>query len=553
MGDAKRKADMAMISVLIPERGRPRMLKRLIDSLIATADGDRRYEILVSVDDDDETWTDQPPHEPWSAARPVTWYHGPRAVTLGEKLNKLAAEARGDILWFIANDYVMETVGWPGKFRQAVTKLPNGIGVPYVHDDLHPDHTAFPIITRKMMTETGFMFPPWFGIGWFIDTWMDELGILMGIRFEVDVNVRAPEGRGTTHGIRDITFWATFFNELRPYRVRDAFGLLKIAYGETSPGYESAQRNMRQREALCVSRTGHLTSPEFAAIWEARVESEPPESYAQVKTYAENMLTNMRKGRRKPVRVGVAVPSGRTWEATTANCIAALSAHSGAAGIDMFFCNVQTSQITHGRNTTVKMALEQRCDWLMWLDSDMRVSPDVLLRLLDHDKSIVGATYNKRVARPDGTYETLGRLMGPQPEALNDGLHEALFLPGGIMLVNMEVYRKLKWPWYAEAYRWDGDDGLDRFRALLKDYFDEQPPDDVLNGLEATAFGAWIKDNYVVGDGPMMSEDLFFCRKARRAGFKIWCDLKVTGESAHIGQTEITCVLPANTIRIAAE
>ncbi len=552
MGDAKRKADQAMISVLIPERGRPAMLHRLIESLIDTADNDRRYEILVAVDDGDPAWVDHEPHEPWSVTRPITWYHGPRPVTLGEKLNGLAKEARGGIVWFIANDYVMETVGWPAKFRQAVAKLPNGIGVPYVHDDLHPDHAAFPIITRKMMSEIGFMFPPWFGIGWFIDTWWDELSILMGIRCEVDVTVRAPEGRGKTHGIRDVTFWATFFDELRPYRVRDATALLRIAHGE-SPTLKGALRDMSEREALCVSRTAHLTSQAFAATWEARAESEAPESYAAVKTYAENMLINMRKGRPKPIRVALAVPSGRTWEATTANCIAALAARSAVAGIDLFFCNIQSSQVTHGRNTSVRIAMEHGCDWIMWLDSDMRVNPDVLVRLLSHDRPIVGATYNKRVPRADGSYETLGRLKGPHPDTLNDGLHEANFLPGGIMLVNMDMYRALGWPWYAEGYRWDGKDGLDRFHALLRDYFDEEPSEEVLASIAGTAFGDWIMDNYTVGDGPMISEDLFWCRKVRRAGFQIWCDLKVTGDSAHIGQTEITCKLPSDTIRLAAE
>ena len=55
MGEARRRAAVQnMISVLIPERGRPKELERLLRSLIDTAGDDAQIEILVAVDDDDE-------------------------------------------------------------------------------------------------------------------------------------------------------------------------------------------------------------------------------------------------------------------------------------------------------------------------------------------------------------------------------------------------------------------------------------------------------------------------------------------------------------------
>lgn len=529
------------------------MLERLIQSLIETAGADRRFEILVSVDDDDPAWFNQPPHAPWTAERPVTWYYGGRAATLGIKLNTMAKQSNGQILWFIANDMVMATYGWPDKFRAVVANLPNGMGVPFVHDDLHPDHASYPILTRQMIDAVGFMFPPWFP-HWYIDTWWDQLGILLGVRGEIDVTVIAPEGRGQSHGLKDVTFWATLFCELLPFRSRDAMGLAKIAYGEISPKYAEVKEHLKKREAICDARTAHLITQAFAEVWEANAASPPGPGYDKVKAYAETMLANIRAAKPKQLRIAIAVPSTETWRATTANCIAALAAHSAMAGIDLFMCNVQTSQITHSRNTTVKLAMEANCDKIFWVDSDIKLNPDTLVRLLAFDKDIVGATYNKKTPRVDGTYETLGRLIDTHPDQLNDGLYEASLLPGGCLLVNMDVYKKLQWPWYGETYRWPGEDGLIAFKAMMSDYFTEVPSQEVLESLNATAFGAWIKDHYVVGDGsfPMQSEDLFWCVKARRANYKLWCSLQITGELAHLGTSEVTCRLPENTLRLVA-
>lgn len=552
MGEQKRKAENALISVLIPERGRPDMLERLICSLIDKAGSDERYEILVAIDSDDPAWDDR---EPVPHAK-VRYLKRPRPITLGEKLNELGRLSAGEIMWFIANDHIVDTPGWPTKFRHAVQKLPNGIGVPFVRDTLHPDHASYPIITRRMMEATGFAFAPWFP-AWFIDTWADQIGILTNIRFEIDVEVSAPEGRGKSHGLKDVTFWATFFREMLPMRVRDAINLLMRAYGQDSAHFKEAMKGIEQRQALCEARTRHLVTPEFAALWEARTESEPAPNYKEVKDYAETMMAKLRAERPHAPRVAICVPSGRQWEGTTANCIAALSAYSAARGVELAMINVQSSQISHGRNETVRVALSANVDYLLWVDSDMKIPPDALMRLLHHGKDICGAVYNKRVPRPDGTYETLGRLKGPRPAELNDGLYEAEYLPGGLMLVKADVYRKIKWPWYVEAYRWEGNDGVEAFSNLLRAYFVNVPPDEVFEELADSKLGQWLQSNYIVGaengSTKIWSEDLVFCAQAKKAGFQVWADLKLSNDTAHLGTIEVTCKLPDDTVRLAED
>lgn len=528
------------------------MLERLICSLIDTAGSDDRYEILVSIDSDDEAWVDR---EPIMHSR-VRYLRRERAVTLGEKLNDMFRLCDGEIIFFLANDYVMLTPDWPAKFREACHRLPNGIGVPYVKDELHPDHTAFPLQTRKQIEQVGFAFAPWFP-HWFCDTWLDQIGILTGIRFEIDVEVSAPEGRGKSHGLKDVTFWAEFFQETFPMRLRDAIRLVEVAYGKESPEFAKVLSNIEERQRICMARTAHLVTPEFAAVWEARAESEPGPKYAAVKEYAELQLAKLRKETPKRPRVAICCPSGRTWEATTGNCIAAMAAHAAINGVEIALLNVQSSDVSHGRNASVELARKEGCWAIMWVDSDMKFPPDALVRLLKHDKPIAGSLYCKRVRDADGTYPTLGKLAGPKPDVMTDGLHEALLMPGGLMFVRMEVYEKLGWPYYAFMYRWPGDDGLEAFKKSMRETYYEAAPEDALAELDNTKFGQWLRNGgYTLGEfGDQVhtfSEDLSFCRRARRAGYKLWADIKLTGEVAHLGEIAVSCLLGDDVVKLDA-
>jgi hypothetical protein len=552
LGEAKRKATAAeTISVLIPERGRPDMLERLITSLLTTAGDDDHIEILVAIDADDPAWVGR---EPFVHSK-TRYFRWPRPLTLGEKLNKLKDEARGGVLWFIANDMVMDTNGWPEKMRQAVAKLPNGIGVPYVRDVLHPGHASYPILTRRFVDAVGFFAPPCYPF-WWLDTHLDALGILVGQHFEADVVVSAPEGRGKTHGLIDLPFWVEFYEALAPIRMREAIQLAEAAHGEGSLAFADVMRGIGQRQQWCALRTAHLSSPEFLAAWSDTAASPPHPEYAKVKAYAVQMMADIRKQMPTRPKIAIAVPSGRTWEATTANCVAALAAHSAISGIEVCLLNVQSSQISHSRNMTVELALKENCQFIFWIDSDMKFPPDTLLNLLRHNKDIVGATYNRRTP----PYSTLGKLKGDRPsdDALRGGLHEALVMPGGMMLVATSVYKKLSWPWYGECFRPAGADGLESFRALLKDYFREIPPADALDELSETKLGAWLKAggfDLTEGQGEVcniLSEDIFFTKKARKNGFEVWCCLDTTFKTVHLGVQEITCE-PEQHQRLAAD
>jgi len=135
-----------------------------------------------------------------------------------------------------------------------------------------------------------------------------------------------------------------------------------------------------------------------------------------------------------------------------------------------------------GRNKLVKAALASGAEWLFFLDDDHAFEPDILLRLLAHEKPIVASLYLQRI-KPfspiayeyyDDENRTYTSLDLTKYE--KNALVPIVAAGTGGMLIRSEVFRELKEPWF-----------------------------EVTEGIG--------------------SEDLPFCKKALEAGFEIFCDL----------------------------
>lgn len=247
----------------------------------------------------------------------------------------------------------------------------------------------------------------------------------------------------------------------------------------------------------------------------------------------------------RPVSVMLCIPSGREWEARCATAVTGLAAFSAMKGISIGICGLEGSMITRSRNEIVDQCLKVNTDYLMWIDSDIVMPPDTVIRLLQHNKDIVGATYNKRVP----PYETLGKLKGPAEtveQIRTGGLREAELMPGGCMLVKADVYRRLGWPYYWEAYEWKGETGADKLKEFLRHNYEVIPPQSVLDSVDGSPLGKWL-DAYwseYPGGFTYWSEDLNFCKKARKMGARLWCDLDLTFSLVHLGVNEVRAAPP---------
>ena len=191
-------------------------------------------------------------------------------------------------------------------------------------------------------------------------------------------------------------------------------------------------------------------------------------------------------------RVAICIPSMGTWCADTAVSLMGLAAFS-APHVGLIPINQKGSYIAFNRNMIAEVALDHaKADWLMWVDADMVVPPDTLMRLLAHDKDIIGCDYRKRLP----PFQRIGEFVGDDPGVHGTGLHEMKMMPQGVLLVRAEVYRKLPHPWYRETF--DGPRNL-----------------------------------YFIG------EDIIFTKDARSAGYKVWCDLDLTKRVSHIGERAV--------------
>lgn len=238
-----------------------------------------------------------------------------------------------------------------------------------------------------------------------------------------------------------------------------------------------------------------------------------------------------------PLTIAICVPSKDEWKADTAYSIACLAMYSlGRVPASIAMFNFKGSIISKSRNETVKHCLAKGYDYLLWIDSDMVVPPAALQGLFARGKDIVGATYTRRLP----PFETLGRAEAPDFDPAKGGLAKFLFLPGGMMLVKASVYRTLGYPWYFETYDWRGGTEVDKFLNMLDDSTDAPMPESLRAKLTASKdLREWLNRsrearNNLIGD--MISEDNNFCRRARAAGFEIWCDVDLSFNIAHIGE-----------------
>ncbi len=164
-------------------------------------------------------------------------------------------------------------------------------------------------------------------------------------------------------------------------------------------------------------------------------------------------------------------------------------------------CHVELmagSLVFANRDKLSEMAVNAEYDFVLWLDSDMIFAPDILKRLIAADKDIVSALAFMR--RPP--YDPV-------------------------------IYKTLKYGAPGEAQ---------------VEIFNDYPKDSVFE-IDACGFGGVLVKTSVIRDVieknktafmpiPGYGEDISFCIRARREGYKIFCDSAV--KMGHVARTVVT-------------
>ncbi len=262
-------------------RGRPHLIGETIERTLENIT-DPATKYVISVDDDDPE-TIQTASQYQSNCVVLI---APREDTLGEKIDR-ALRVPGSV-YLTQVDYApILTKGFDAQLLEAEARFPDGIG--YIHS--HLANLSFPsliAITHKTVECTGNLGPPYFPY-WFWDHWSTELAKRIGriayVEFEVDHYSRRTN---TTIGLRDLEFWATFYDAMAFQREEQASAMLeKMA----DPDWHKALlRNQWPLIHQWSTIINNMARRDAAEIQSARNTEPPDERYRRIKKNAEDVL-----------------------------------------------------------------------------------------------------------------------------------------------------------------------------------------------------------------------------------------------------------------------
>ena len=135
---------MPKISLLLPTRGRPHLIRRLFDSLARCTDRLEDLEIILYLDDDDETGQEIS-DDRFSLIKII----GPH-LSMGAYNTVCLGRASGDFIMLMNDDVIVRTSAWDRMVSELGTTNPDGIFLAYPND-LHIGKRmcTFPILPKK--------------------------------------------------------------------------------------------------------------------------------------------------------------------------------------------------------------------------------------------------------------------------------------------------------------------------------------------------------------------------------------------------------------------
>jgi len=179
------------------------------------------------------------------------------------------------------------------------------------------------------------------------------------------------------------------------------------------------------------------------------------------------------------IKVLIGVPCNRTVKAKTMESLLKLVDYSNDKYEFDFTFAIEGYTIAENRIYCAIKAMKANCTHLLFIDDDMTFPPETLEQLLSHEKEIVGVVASPRMITENTTVLKLDGDVLMKHEIPKE-LFEVTHVGTGVMLIDMEVFKKIGEPYF-------------KFTTHL-------------NGMTL--------------DG----EDAYFCQRAREKDIKIYCD-----------------------------
>lgn len=161
----------------------------------------------------------------------------------------------------------------------------------------------------------------------------------------------------------------------------------------------------------------------------------------------------------KPTKLAILVPTRDTVHSQFAYCLAQLIKTTSEVGIDTYLFFDSSTILLNQREKLIENAKDIKCDYVLWLDSDMMFPSTTALRLLAHNKDIVACNYMKR-SKPLKTvaYTDLTNWDSWLPLEPKDDLIKVEGVGMGCMLMKTEIFSSLQKPYFEFKYKGDTQD-----------------------------------------------------------------------------------------------
>jgi glycosyltransferase involved in cell wall biosynthesis len=148
-------AHQPMLSIIVPTRGRPELLRCFLDSLLHTAARPERVEVVLVVDEDDaETLAFR---YDGTAVKQVV---APRGLTMGALNARGYAASTGDRVMLCNDDVIVKTRGWDSRIESVFRSFPDEVVLVHVNDGTYKDSLCvFPCVSRRYAELAGGICP----------------------------------------------------------------------------------------------------------------------------------------------------------------------------------------------------------------------------------------------------------------------------------------------------------------------------------------------------------------------------------------------------------
>lgn len=218
------------------------------------------------------------------------------------------------------------------------------------------------------------------------------------------------------------------------------------------------------------------------------------------------------------IMVGIPCYGGLMHE-TTFLSMREAEAHCRDLGIPFNIATVRNeSLVQRARNTIAAIFLHSTCSHLVFVDSDIGFDGRALVRLLAHDRDVVGGVYRKKRLDAHDFAVTYAERDGKARRDPETGAVECAYLATGFLCIKRHVLERMIEAFPRSRYRapqWKGEADRPQWHHNL--------------------FDCWVEPT----SEELLSEDYAFCARWRAMGGEVWADpyikLRHSGTADFIG------------------